>query len=108
MMYICAWQAAPLQPVGVDGLEDVGGGAEAEPGAAVFLGDEHAEVAGLGERADELGGIGALGVEAAPILAGKLGAQAGDGVADLGIGRQPRRGMVHRSFLGRVAASGAA
>ena len=47
----------------------------AEPAAAVFLRDQRREIAGLGQRCDELGRIGALAVELAPVFAGKLGAQ---------------------------------
>ena len=38
---------------------------------------------GVGERRDEFGRIGALAIERAPILAGELGAERANGLADL-------------------------
>ena len=46
-----------------------------QPAAAVFLRDQRGEEAGLGQRRDELGRIGALAVELAPVFAGKAGAE---------------------------------
>ena len=45
---------------GVDRLEDRRGGGQRQAGAAVFLGDQRGEIAGLGQGVDELGGIVAL------------------------------------------------
>ena len=42
--------------LGVDLLQDRRGRRERQAGAAVFLGDQRGEVAGLGQRVDELGG----------------------------------------------------
>src|SRR5262249_31570442 len=47
------------------------------------LGDQSREEARLGERRDELGGIGALAVERAPIFAWVLGAERAYRLADL-------------------------
>ena len=46
--------------LGLHGLQDRRGGGQRQAGAAIFLGDQRGEVAGLGQRADELGGIAAL------------------------------------------------
>ena len=69
----------------LDLLEDRGRGRQRQPGAAIFLGDQHREIAGLGQRVDELGRIGPLAVELAPVFAGELGAELGDRVADVGM-----------------------
>ena len=55
-----------------------------QPAAAVFFRDQRGEIAGLGQRRDEFGRIGALAVERAPVFAGELGAQRAHAVADLG------------------------
>src|SRR5256886_4874703 len=54
---------------GVDRLEDEGALRDSEPGAAVFLGDQRGEVAGLRQLVDELLGVLAPRVEVAPVLA---------------------------------------
>ena len=56
-----------------------------QPAAAVLFRDERGEIAGLGQRRDEVGRIGALAVERAPVFAGKLGAQRAHAVADVGV-----------------------
>src|SRR6267378_1774112 len=53
--------------------------------AAIFFGDQHREISGLGQCIDERAGIGHLAIERAPVFAGELGAEFGDGVADIGI-----------------------
>ena len=53
--------------------------------AAIFLGDQHREIAGLCQRVDERLGVGHLAIELAPIFAGKLRAQLCDGFADVGV-----------------------
>ena len=70
----------------MDRLQDGRRRRQAQPGAAVLLRDQHRQVARLRQRAHEPGGIGALGIQLAPVLAGELGTQAPHGVADLGIG----------------------
>src|SRR5262249_19572589 len=55
----------------------------AQPAAAIFLRDQRGEKTRLRERRHELGRIGALAVEVAPIFAGKLGAKGANGLADL-------------------------
>ena len=71
--------------LGLHRLQDRRGGGQRQAGAAVFLGDQRAEVAGLGQRAHELGGIGALLVQLAPVLAGEAGAELRDLLADFGM-----------------------
>ena len=98
----------------VDGLEDGAAGRQRQAGAAVLLGDQRAEVAGLGERGDELGGVGAVVVELHPVGVGKLLADAPHALADLvpagieGDGRRPV-GLGHswlRSVVQRLASRG--
>ena len=54
-----------------------------QPGAAIFLGDQNREIAGLRQRVDELLRIRHLAVELAPVFARELGAELCDGVADV-------------------------
>ncbi len=90
---------------GVHFLQDCGGRADAEPAAAVFFGDQRGEIAGLGERGDELGRIGALAIERAPVFAGKLGAER----AHAGRGcRQIRRARRCALFMVPLYAAGSA
>src|SRR5262249_43664555 len=83
----------------MDLLENGRGGADAEPAAAILLGNEAGEIARLGQGVDELAGIGALTVLGAPILARKAGAECADALADGGdLGRRaagPRRCLAH-------------
>ena len=65
-------------------LQNCGSGADAESAAAILLGNERGEVAGLGERSNEFGRIGALAVERAPVFARKLGAERAHAGADIG------------------------
>ena len=58
MMYICAWQARAVAAGALDLLEDRRGGRERQAGAAIFLRDQGRQIAGFGERLDEIGGIG--------------------------------------------------
>ena len=69
---------------GVDLLHDGDGGRHREPAAAVFLGDQRGEEAGLRQRIDEVDRIGALAIEVAPVLAGEAGAQRPHRGADAG------------------------
>src|SRR6185312_15934569 len=64
-------------------LEDRCGGDDAKPAAAILLGDEAGEEAALGQRADELGWVGPVAIECAPIFTRKAGAERGNGLADL-------------------------
>ena len=45
MMYICAWPWLAVQPRGIDLLQDHRGGAQRQPGAAIFLGDQRGQIA---------------------------------------------------------------
>ena len=47
--------------------------------------DQRGEVAGFGQGVDELGGIGAVAVQLAPVLAGETGAELGNLGADFGV-----------------------
>ena len=69
----------------VDRLEDRRGGGQRQARAAVFLGDQRGQIACLGERVDELGGIFPPLVQLAPVFAGKAGAEFRDFIADLGM-----------------------
>ena len=68
---------------GVDLFQDRPPGVQGQAAAAVLLGDEGGQVAGLGEGLNELRGIGPLAVKRAPIGAGKALAQRPDGVPDV-------------------------
>ena len=70
---------------GVDLLEDHRGGAQRQAGAAIFLRDQRGEKAALGQFGDELGRIGLLVFELAPIGAGIALADLAHGLAQLGI-----------------------
>ena len=74
MVYICAWQAAPLPPEAWISSMIAAAADEREPAAAVFLGNERREESRLGQRRDEFVGIAAVAVERAPVFAGKVGA----------------------------------
>jgi hypothetical protein len=77
--------AAAIAACALDLLEDRGRGRQFQPGAAIFLGDQHREVTGLRQRIDESGWIGHLAVELAPIFAGELRAEFCNGFADIGV-----------------------
>ena len=66
----------------VDLLQDQRRIAQPEAHAAVLLGDQRRQPAALGERRDELLGVGALAVERAPVLAGEAPAELGDALPD--------------------------
>ena len=78
----------------MDFLKHRGRGAEAEARPTILFGDQDREETRLGERADELGRIDAVAVEALPIFAGEIGAQAAYRVADFGMAL--RLGFGHR------------
>ncbi len=67
----------------LDLLQDCRRRRQLQPGAAVFLGDQDRQIAGLGQRIDEFSGIGHFAVELAPVLTGELFAQLADGFADV-------------------------
>ena len=67
----------------VHGLQDGAAGRQRQPGAAVLLRDQRAEIAGLGEGIDELGRVGALVVELDPVGIGELLADVPHALADL-------------------------
>jgi hypothetical protein len=69
----------------VDLLEDHRGRAQRQAGAAVFLRDQRAEEAGLGERRDELGRVGLAFFQVAPIGAGESLADAAHRLADFNV-----------------------
>ena len=57
--------------LGLDCFQDGRGGRQWQSGAAVFLGDQRAKVAGLGQRAHEIGRVAALLVELRQYSPGK-------------------------------------
>ena len=67
----------------VHGLEDRAARRQRQAGAAVLLGDQRAEIAGLGQRLDELGRVGAVVIELHPVGIGKLIADVPHALADL-------------------------
>ena len=69
----------------MDFFEDRRRGAQAQSRAAKFLGDENGEKTFLCQPLDEGGRIGALAVERAPVFAGKVAAEFGDRVANVGM-----------------------
>ena len=108
-MYIWAWQAAPLQPAGLDLFHDCGRRGHGQPAAAVLFRNKRGEKTGLGQRGDEFFRIGALAIEAAPIFAGKTRAQCPHRFTDRGkvVVRSGRRGhlMRDRNFALRMILS---
>ena len=69
----------------VDLLQDRRGRADAEPAAAVTLGDQRREETRVGERLHELFRIRALAVLLAPVLAGIARAERADRLAQLAV-----------------------
>src|SRR5579859_872343 len=78
----------------VDRFEDGSRRGQRQAGSAILLGDQRGEVAGLGQRLHELGGIRALTIQLAPVFAGEAGAELGDLDADLSV-RVGWKRMVH-------------
>ena len=70
----------------VDLLQDQAGVEQRQPGAAVFLGNQRSQPAGLGHRVDEGFRIGAVLGALAPVLGAEALAQLLDGGADLTLG----------------------
>ncbi|MHC2539025.1 hypothetical protein ACVJMY_008594 [Bradyrhizobium diazoefficiens] len=77
--------AAAIAACALDLLEDCGRRGQLQARAAIFLGDQHREIPGLGQRVDEGLRIGHLAIELAPVFAGKLRAELCDGFADVGV-----------------------
>jgi hypothetical protein len=77
--------AAAIASGPLDFLQDRGRRRKLQARAAKFLRDQYREVAGLRQRVDKGARIGHLAVELAPVFTGKLGAELGDGVADVGM-----------------------
>ena len=77
--------AAAIASGALDLFEDRGRGGQFQPGAAIFLGYQYREVSRLRQRVDEGTGIGHLAIELAPIFAGELRTELGDGFADVGM-----------------------
>ena len=96
-MYICAWQAPALPPERWIS-SDRGGGRERQARTTELLRDQCTEIAGLGQGADELGRVGTLAVDLAPVLAGEAGAELGDLVAYFGVVLGEPEGLVHGGF----------
>ncbi len=86
----------------MDRLENCRGGGEWQAGAAILLGDQRRQVAGLGEGADELGRILPLSVQLTPVVAGEAGAEFRDFLADFGV-RVGGQGLVHFGLPRRSA-----
>ena len=82
MVYICAWQAAPLQPDAWISSMIAAAARHGQSAAAVFFGDQGGEKAGLGQSGDEFFRIGAFAVELPPVFAGEIRAQRAHGIAD--------------------------
>src|SRR5581483_12364481 len=68
----------------VDGLENGAAGRDRQPRAAVLLRDQGTQVAGLGQRIDELERVGTLVVELHPVGVGILLADPPHPLADVG------------------------
>ena len=56
-------------------LKNCGGGRKIESATAVLLRDERREIAGLSERGDKFGRLGAVAIQRAPVFSWKFGAQ---------------------------------
>ncbi len=89
--------AAAVAARAMDLLQDGRRRAKAEARAAVFLGDQHRQVAFPGQGLHELGRIGSLAVQAPPVFAGEAGAELPHRLADFGKGQaHERRGGLRR------------
>jgi hypothetical protein len=67
----------------VDFLEDRAACADLEARAPIFLGDQHGEIAGIGQGLHEFGRISHRPIKLAPVLARKALAEPGDRVANV-------------------------
>lgn len=70
----------------MDFLQNSCGNTKAEAAATVFLRNQHAEISGIGQRLDKVGGVGAFPVQTTPVFAGELRTQRAHGMANLGEG----------------------
>jgi len=68
-------------------LKDRSRGGNTEARAAVFLGNERRQPAGVGQRLDELRRITALAIERAPVGTIEFQSERADGISDLGMRR---------------------
>ena len=102
IVYICAWQAPPLQPEAWISSRMAAAAVMAEAAAAEFLGDERGEEPASVSAATNSVGIGALAVEPPPILAGKARAQRAHRFAD----RCEIGGVGHDRDLGAAVVDG--
>ena len=75
MLYICPWQAPELPPERLISSMITEASVKPEARAAIFLGNQRGQPAGLGERGDEFFRIGALLVDSAKIFRRKLRAE---------------------------------
>ena len=73
---------AGIAAAAIDFFHDHGGGRQAKPGTAIFLGNHRGQPAGLHQRVDELLRVGLLLVDLAEVFIGELPAQAAQGVPD--------------------------
>ena len=85
MMYIWAWQAAPLPPARWISSRIAAAADKRQAGAAILLGNQRREIAGIGERLDEFARIGGVAIELAPVLRREGGAQLAHLLADIGV-----------------------
>ena len=85
---------AGVAAAAVDLLEDDRRLGDAEARAAVLLGNQRREVAGVGQRLDERVGIRARGVELAPVAVGKRLAQVADAAAQILMEFDARHGVM--------------
>ena len=76
MVYICAWQAAPLQPAAWISSMIAAAARMVSPEPPYSIRDQRGQKPGLGQRGDEFGRIGALAVERAPIFTGETRSRA--------------------------------
>ena len=77
--------AAAVAPGTLDLFQDRRGCGQFQAGTAIFFRDQHRKIPGLGQRIDKGFWINHFAVELAPVFAGELRAQFGNGVADVGI-----------------------
>ena len=82
-MYICAWQAPALPPTALISSRITHAAVRPRPAPPYSSRDQRRQPAALGQRRDELRRI-AVGLELAPVLAGKAFAQLAHRGADLG------------------------
>ena len=82
MMYICAWQAPALPPWRLISSRISAASLMPSPAPPYSSGISAAEPAALGQRRDELLGVGALAIELAPVLIREPPAELGDALPD--------------------------